>query len=101
MRDDFERILLGINIDAAGYRDGATAYSLYGCPDEWSTVIRTTLDAQPGTVEGEPWYQSDHGCLSSEGRPALAITSEQVHGTDHHVTHTEKDTPELVDVGRW
>ncbi len=96
--DDFERILLGVNIDAAGYRDGATAYSLYGCPEELAAVIRHTLDAQPGMAEGEQWYQSDHGLFIQRGRPATAITSEKFMELTTGVTHTEKDTPELVDV---
>ena len=32
-RHRFGEIVLGVNIDGAGYRHGSTAYSLYGCPD--------------------------------------------------------------------
>lgn len=98
--DDFERILLGVNIDAAGYRDGATAYSMYGCSDAMAGVIRRVMNAQPDTVEGEPWYQSDHSMFIQRGRPALAITSEKFMELTTHVTHTQKDRPELVDIGK-
>ena len=95
--DDFERILLGVNIDAAGYREGATAYSMYGCPDELEAVIRRCVGAQPGMIEGEPWYQSDHSLFIQKNRPALAITSERFMELSTYVTHTEADTPDLVD----
>ena len=98
--EDFARILLGINIDAAGYREGATAYSMYGCPDSVVDIIRTTVGVQPGTVEGEPWYQSDHSLFVQKGRPALAVTSERFLELSTYITHTEKDTPDLVDCGK-
>lgn len=96
--DDFARILLGINIDAAGYRQGESAYSLYGCPESLAGTIRRTLEMRPGVIEGEPWYQSDHGLFIQRGRPALAITSERFMELTTYVTHTEKDTPDLVDL---
>jgi len=34
------------------------------------------------------------------GRPALAITSAEFWHLTSHVTHTDKDTPELVDVDK-
>jgi aminopeptidase YwaD len=95
--DDFARILLGINIDVAGYRHGETAYSLYGCADDLRDVINRSLSEKPGMVEGELWYQSDHSLFIQRGRPALAITSAEFRELSARVTHTEADAPELVD----
>ncbi|MFN2201282.1 MAG: M28 family metallopeptidase [Caldilineaceae bacterium] len=94
---DFDRIALAINIDAAGYIDGATAYSLYGCHDDLAALSRSTMQGHAGLVEGEPWFQSDHSMFIQRGRPALALTSAKFWHLTSHVTHTAKDTPELVD----
>jgi aminopeptidase YwaD len=93
----FEEIRLGINIDAAGYVNGKTAFSLYNCPIELDWTIRQTFAAFPGLVEGEPWYQGDHGLFLLHQRPALAITSERVMELERNFVHTASDTPEIVD----
>jgi aminopeptidase YwaD len=95
--DTLDRVMLGINIDAAGYHQGTTEYSLYGCPDEIARSIRWAFSDRAGMVEGEPWYQSDHSLFVQNGVPAVAITSEQFMELSTHVTHTPKDSPDLVD----
>jgi len=98
--DALAGVILGINIDVAGYRHGHTAYSLYGCPDEIATLIRGVFSAQEGMVEGELWYQSDHSLFVQNQVPAMAITSEQFMDLSTHVTHTKKDSPDLVDFSK-
>jgi len=93
----FEEILLGINLDGVGYREGRSAYSLYGCPPELDTLIRQTFAAYPDLVEGEQWYQSDHSIFVQNGRPALAFTSTDFGPLWAEVAHTPRDRPELVD----
>jgi aminopeptidase YwaD len=51
-------------------------------------------------VEGEPWYQGDHGLFLMNQRPALAITSELVMELMAEITHTPKDRPETVDAAK-
>jgi aminopeptidase YwaD len=92
-----EDILLGINVDGAGHREGRSAFSLYGCPPQLDALIRQTLAAYPDLVEGQQWYQSDHSLFVQNGRPALAFTSEQAGPLWADVTHTSRDRPELVD----
>lgn len=98
--DTLAGVILGINIDVAGYRQGHTAYSLYGCPDEIATLIRGVFSAQEDMVEGELWYQSDHSLFVQNQVPAMAITSEQFMDLSTHVTHTRKDSPDLVDFSK-
>jgi aminopeptidase YwaD len=93
-------ILLGINLDAVGYREGKTAYSLYGCPDETAASVRKAFASRDTMVEGEAWYQSDHMILVQNGVPAVAITSDRFTELSTYITHTEQDRPELVDPGR-
>ena len=93
----FQEIVLGVNIDGAGYVEGKTAYSLYNCPPGLDQVIRQAFRDHSALVEGEPWYQGDHGLFLLHQRPALAITSEQVIELETSFVHTARDTPEIVD----
>ena len=93
----FSEIVLGINIDAAGYCEVETAFSLYACPPQIDQAIRAAFAARPGVMEGEAWYQSDHSMFIQNQVPALAITSERFMELSTYVTHTPKDSPELVD----
>jgi aminopeptidase YwaD len=93
----FSEILLGINVDDVGYVRGRTAYSLYGCPSELARSIHSVFSTHEGMVEGRPWYQGDHGLFLIHQRPALAITTESLDELMAEITHTPKDTPEILD----
>jgi len=93
----FGEIVLGINLDDVGYRRGRVAYSLYGCPDDLAGSIRGVLAGYEGLIEGEPWYQGDHGLFLMNQTPALAFTSELLAELMAEITHTPNDTPETVD----
>jgi aminopeptidase YwaD len=95
-----QEIVLGINLDGAGYHEGRTAYSLYGCPPDLARTVQDVLAAQAELVEGEPWYQSDHGLFLMHGVPALAITSERFVELWTEIAHTARDRPEIVDPGK-
>ncbi|MGZ9234807.1 MAG: M28 family peptidase [Anaerolineales bacterium] len=92
----FPEILLGINIDGLGYINGKTAYSLYECPQQITSVINKIF-AEETFVAGEPWFQGDHALFLMNSRPALALTSELVYELMTEFVHTEKDTPEIID----
>ncbi len=96
----FDEIILAINMDGAGYHQGHTAYSLYGCPAEIAGAIRRVFSAQEGMIEGEPWYQSDHAIFVQQQRPALAITSDRFDELWAYVAHTARDKPEIVATGK-
>ena len=96
----FDTIVLGINLDGVGYYKGNGAYSLYGCPPDLASSIRTVFSAYEGLVEGGPWYQGDHGLFLMNQRPALAITSELLAELLAEIIHSPKDTPEIVDAAR-
>lgn len=95
--DRFEEIVLGINLDDVGYYRGNVAYSLYDCPELMAAAIRNTFALYEGLIEGEAWYQGDHGLFLLNQRPALAITSELVAELMAEITHTPKDVPETVE----
>ena len=95
-----ENVYLGIKIDAAGYVDGKTAYSLYDCPEEMAGAIHSSFPGKRGFIEGVQWYQSDHSLFIMNQRPALAITSEKFMHLSTNITHTAKDAPSLVNVSK-
>ncbi len=93
----FDDILLGINLDDVGYYKGKVAFSLYNCPSDIASSIHNTFSLQEILVEGEPWYQGDHGLFLMNNTPAMAITSELLAELMTEYTHTPKDRPEIVD----
>jgi len=95
--DDLDRITVVINLDDLGYKHGKTAYSLYECPSEIDQKAQNIFTLYPGTARGEPWYQGDHMIFVQKGKPAIAITSEKILELMSSVTHTPKDTPDMVD----
>lgn len=93
----FNEILLGINLDGVGYFQGKTAYSLYNCPTNVVNSIHQAFSTHDEMIEGESWYQGDHGLFLMNQRPALAITSERFSYIMTELAHTPKDCPEIVD----
>jgi aminopeptidase YwaD len=93
----FEEIVLGINLDGAGYHEGSTAYSTYDCPPEIEDCVRQAFSQYKEMQEGERWYQSDHSLFLMNQRPALAITSQRFMELLASVVHTPQDHPRIVD----
>lgn len=93
---DFSTIDLVINIDGAAYREGDTHFSLYECPEDMAGRVRAVL-SEHGLAEGPQWYQGDHSIFVMGGRPAVAITSAVLGDLMAEITHTARDTPEIVD----
>jgi len=94
-----ENILLGVNIDGAGYIKGDTAVSSYGCPPVVEKLIHTLINSTTGVVNGDPWYQGDHALFIQNEIPALGVTSERMEDI-LAVAHTSRDTPALVDCAK-
>ena len=93
----FDKTLLAINIDDAGYPVGKTAFSFYGCPPQLQQNAAAIFQGYTGLAPGEPWYQGDHMVFVQNSVPSLAFTSEHMAEAMMTVTHTALDTPERVD----
>ncbi len=98
--ESLEEVILAVNLDGVGYREGGTCYSFYECPERLSRPIRDTLRARRNFLEGEPWYQGDHMIFVLNGRPALALAPQRFENLWREVAHTPKDTVDLVDCGK-
>lgn len=57
----FDEVMLGINLDGAGYREGATAYSLYGSPMAWRTPSGRRSSRSPGWRRARPGTRATTG----------------------------------------
>ena len=97
---DFAKMVVAINVDDVGYRQGKTAYSFYECPDEIKQKAHNVFGDYDGIMAREPWYQGDHMIFVQNGRPAIAFTAEKITDLMATVTHTPRDTPEIVECGK-
>jgi aminopeptidase YwaD len=95
----FDSILLNINIDGAGYKDGKSSFSLFDLPDNIQTITETIIDEHEDIGFAEKWYQGDHSIFLQHGCPAIAISSQWfVENIDlQDITHTPKDNVDIVD----
>ena len=98
-QDRFQNILLNINIDGAGYKEGGSAFSFYDLPGEIQNHAKDVIHQFDGIAEGPPWVQGDHSIFIQYGCPAMAVSS--LWFTDHidsqEITHTPKDNIDIVD----
>lgn len=97
--DSFETMLLNINIDGAGFKEGPSAFSFYGLPDGILSATKNVMQQYPGIVEGVQWPQGDHGIFVQNGIPAIAVSSKWFTDNinDQDITHTPKDRIDIVD----
>ncbi len=100
--DNFSGILLNINIDGAGYKEGESSLSLFELPDEIKNSIQLVLQNNPKIKEGLPWYQGDHSIFLQYGCPSIAASSawfiQNMETQD--ITHTPKDNLDIVNYDR-
>ena len=95
----FNRILININIDGAGYKTGKSAFSFFDLPEDLQKKAEEVLKDFPGIVEGIQWPQGDHSIFLQHGRPAIAVSSKWfIDNIDSQtITHTPEDNIDLVD----
>lgn len=92
-------ILLDINIDGAGHREGDISFSFFDLPEWIESAARGVMERFPGIREGAPWPQGDHSIFVQHGIPAIAVSSAWFldHMETQDVTHTPRDRLEIVD----
>lgn len=98
-KNNFSKIILNINIDGAGYKEGKSAFSLFDLPDEMLLHTRRVISQFSGITEGIQWPQGDHSIFLQYGVPAIAVSSKWFidNISDQNITHTPKDNIEIVD----
>ena len=101
-KNNFNKILLNINIDGAGYKEGLSAFSLFNLPDEILQPAKEVINKYSGITEGIQWPQGDHSIFLQFGVPAIAVSSKWFidNIADQDITHTPKDNIEIVDCNK-
>ncbi len=101
-KNNFNKILLNINIDGAGYKEGLSAFSLFNLPDEILQPTKKVINQYSGITEGVQWPQGDHSIFLQFGVPAIAVSSKWFIDNigDQDITHTPKDNIEIVDCNK-
>lgn len=98
----FNDIILNINIDGAGYKEGLSYFSPMELSDNILNTLQEILGDHPEIKEGTPWYQGDHSLFLQQGCPAIAVTSQlfidEMECQD--ITHTPKDNLGIVNYER-
>ena len=98
----FGDILLNINIDGAGYKEGLSCFSPFNLPANILDTLHEVLWETPEITEGLPWYQGDHSMFLQNGCPAIAVSSgwfiENMECQE--ITHTPKDNLNIVNYER-
>lgn len=98
-QEHFENIVLNINIDGAGYKEGKTALSFFDVPEAVKAMANNMLAKFDGITEGIQWPQGDHSIFIQHGCPAIAVSSQWFieHIDSQEITHTPKDNIDIVD----
>ncbi len=98
----FNTVMLNINIDGAGYKEGPSAFSLFDLPDNVDKATKSVMENFPAIKEGIKWPQGDHSIFLQYGIPAIAVSSKWFidNISDQDITHTPKDNPEIVDCNK-
>ncbi len=101
-KHQFDDVLLNINIDGAGYKQGLSSFSAFGLPDNIMAAWQLILQKHTNIIEGLPWYQGDHSIFIQHGRPAIAVSSDWFirHMDNQDITHTPKDNIDIVNFDR-
>ncbi|MDR2040226.1 MAG: M28 family peptidase [Bacteroidales bacterium] len=94
----FNDILLNINIDGAGYKEGGSCFSPFDLPENILDTLHEVIWDTPGIKEGLPWYQGDHSLFLQNNRPAVAVSSQWfIENMEcQEITHTPKDNLSIV-----
>ncbi|NDW12027.1 Zn-dependent exopeptidase M28 [Bacteroides sp. 214] len=98
----FSDILLNINIDGAGYKEGLSCFSAFDLPENILDALHEVFWDTPEIVEGLPWYQGDHSMFLQNGCPAIAVSSQWfIENMEcQELTHTPKDNLSVVNYER-
>ncbi len=94
---DMNKVVLAINIDSPGYIDSKTAVSFYNFNALHRKRIENVMDRHQICETGSEWIAGDHSIFAFCNIPTIAITSSNLLGEVMELTHTPRDTIDMVD----
>ncbi|MCX7668656.1 MAG: M28 family peptidase, partial [Anaerolineae bacterium] len=92
----FAEVALAINMDGAGYVDGANTVAPFNLSPELAGRIEAVVARYPAVQWVEPWPQSNHSTFAFRGVPALAFSSAGA----FNLAHFPADAFEQVSVAK-
>jgi aminopeptidase YwaD len=96
-RDEFPGVLLAVNVDDVGYKQGRSSYSFYECSPQLEKKAEDVFRRFGGLARGEQWFNGDHMIFVQSRVQSVAFTSECMPELMRSVTHTSSDTPDIID----
>jgi len=93
-------VLLAVNVDDVGYKQGRSSYSFYECTPQLEKKVEGIFRSFDGLFRGEQWFNGDHMIFVQNQVPSVAFTSECMMELMRTVTHTSSDTPDIIDCQR-
>lgn len=90
---DLGEILALINLDGIGDWLGTTSVMLMAGSPELEAEARELVQAFPGVVWVDPWYESDHSAFAFRGVPSFAVSS----AGSADITHRPADDLDWID----
>jgi len=94
---EFPGVLLAVNVDDVGYKQGRSSYSFYECSPQLEKKAEDVFLHFDGLVLGGQWFNGDHVIFVQGRVPSVAFTSECMPELMRTVTHTSSDTPDIID----
>ena len=98
--NQFDSVILNINIDGAGYFEDGTVFSFFNIPLEVQKFAMEVMAEYNEMIEGPLWPQGDHSIFVQQGCPAIAVSSEWFLNNmqTQEITHTPNDNPSIVNI---
>ena len=75
-------------------------HTFYECNNKLQQKICSIFNECTDMVEGKQWYNGDHMIFVQKGKAALAFTSEKMPELMATITHSKKDTPDIIDTAK-
>jgi aminopeptidase YwaD len=94
---DLTEVLANLNLDGVGVIGRGTTLAALSCPPHLSAALTGFTGRHPGWSPTAPWMESDHAIFATQGIPAVAVTSEDVHSLLAGLAHGPRDTLAVVD----
>lgn len=96
-RERLEEIVLAVNADGVGSKGSRTTFCCFNAAGPIEQSVKKVFRDKEKFAETAPWHQSDHMLFAMNGRPAVALTTEDFAYIWSNYAHTDRDVIELVE----
>ena len=97
LREREERVRGVINIDSPGFVGSKNAVSFYNIDENKQDLL---LGKTKSLERGSQWFAGDHALFAFQSIPCVVATSSNLFEGALDYTHTQEDTPDIVDLSK-